>query len=79
MNGFFTGFKKGMQSFGNGITAIVNSVLLLIVYIVAVGPTSLVARLFGKRFLGLEKKGRESYWNDLNLGKKEKESYYRQF
>jgi hypothetical protein len=79
MKDFFTGFKKGMQSFGNGIAAIVNTTLLFVVYVVAVGPTSLVGRLFGKKFLSLEKKDRDSYWDDLNLGKKAKESYYRQF
>lgn len=77
---FFDGFQKGMKDFGSNINLIVNSILLLIVYLVGVGITSLLAKLSGKHFLerkiSLEKK---TYWSDLNLKKKELEKYYRQF
>ena len=75
---FFNGLKEGMKEFGQNITIIVNSILLGIVYIIGVGPTSIVAKIFGKKFLqnNLEE---NTYWTDLNLEKETKEKYYRQF
>ena len=71
---------EGFKGFSGIFTNIVNFLLLSIVYFVGIGPTSIVARIFGKRFLVLKKdRSRDSYWEDYNLGKKEKESYYRQF
>jgi hypothetical protein len=77
---FFRGFGRGMKDFGHNIAMIVNTVLLLIVYIVGVGLTSIVAKLAGKHFMDIDarKKGK-SYWSELNLGKKKTEEYYRQF
>lgn len=75
---FIAGFRIGMQEFGNKIATIINTILLLFVYLIAVGPTSLVARITGKRFLETKKK-KDSYWQDLSLGKQRKEEYYRQF
>ena len=66
-----------MKDFGEGISIVVNSVLLLIVYIIGIGITSIIARITGKDFL--DKKKENSYWSDLNLGKKPKEEYFRQF
>ena len=77
---FIKGFKKGMHDFGQVIALLINSALLLIVYIFAVGITSLFAKLSGKHFLGIKiSKLRETYWSELNLKKKPAESYYRQF
>ena len=76
---FMTGFKKGQRVFGETIGIIVNSVLLTIVYVSAVGLTSIAAKISGKHFLETkidEKSG--SYWTDLNLGKKPMEEYHRQ-
>ncbi len=70
-------FKKGMHNFAELVAVIVNSALLLLVYVVAVGPTSLVARLAGKKFLDTSKK--ESYWVKLDLKKRPIKEYYRQF
>ncbi|HZX45245.1 MAG TPA: hypothetical protein VFF28_06195 [Candidatus Nanoarchaeia archaeon] len=75
---FPKGFKKGMHSFGTNLSVIINSVLLTIVYFLGVGLTAIIAKLFGKHFMDMEKK-KESYWSDLNLGKKPIESHYRQF
>ncbi len=75
---FIKGIQKGFKDFGHNITVIVNSVLLTIVYFTAVGITSAIAKIAGKRFLDT-KLGKESYWEDLNLQKKEIDEYYRQF
>lgn len=77
---FFIGIKKGMNSFGSSISVIINSALLLAVYILGVGLTSIVAKLTGKHFLETKKsKEEKTYWTDLNLKKKNIEEYYRQF
>ena len=76
--GFIKGFKNGMQNFGKSIVTIINTILLLLVYILGVGLTALFAKITGKKFLETElKKG--SYWTSLNLKKKKTEDYYRQF
>jgi hypothetical protein len=77
---FFKGFKEGMHIFGQNIAILVNTILLLIVYLIGVGMTSLVAKISGKRFLDMRTdKNSSSYWKPLNLKKKKMEEYYRQF
>ena len=78
MNSFFRGWKEGMGQFGHKIAIIINTVLLFVVYIIGVGITAIIARLFGKRFLKT-RLGKKSYWNDLDLKKQDLEEYYRQF
>ncbi len=77
---FFSGFKKGFLNFGQNIGLIVNAVLLSFVYIVGVGLTSIAAKIIGKRFMqtNLEKE-KETYWEELNIKKREMEKYYKQF
>lgn len=77
---FFKGLKKGMGGFGFNIALIINTVLLTLVYIIGIGFTSVIAKIFKKHFLELKvSKNKESYWQDLNLKKKPIEEYYRQF
>ena len=75
---FFNGFQKGVKDFSNNISTIINSTLLLIVYLIGVGFTALFAKIFGKHFLDMKKK-KDSYWHNLNLKNKPIEKYYRQF
>lgn len=79
MNGFFQGFKKGFREFGLNLVLIINTLLLLIVYLSAVLVTSIIAKIAGKKFLEKKLSTQESYWSDLNLSKKPVEDYYRQF
>lgn len=80
MNKFFKGFKNGMEEFGHSISTIINSVLLSIVYLIGVGVTSIIAKVFGKHFLDRKISDKEkTYWSDFNLKKKPIEEYYRQF
>lgn len=80
MRDFLKGFKQGFKNFGYLITIIVNSILLLIVYCLGVGLTSLVAKIVGKNFLQLNLlKRKNTYWENLNLTKKKREEYLRQF
>jgi len=75
---FFNGFQKGVKGFSNNISTIINFFLLSIVYLIGVGATSIIAKIFGKHFLNMKRK-KCSYWHDLNLKKKPIEEYYRQF
>jgi len=70
--------KEGQKMFGDDIASIVNFFLLTFVYFLGVGITSIVAKISGKHFLEL-KRDKNSYWSELNLGKRKKEEYYRQF
>jgi len=83
MNQFFQflkGFKKGMHDFGQNVSLIINSILLLIVYIAGVGITFIFSKILHKHFLDLKiSKNHKTYWSDLNLNKKKIEEYYRQF
>jgi hypothetical protein len=78
MTNFIASFKKGMQGFGQTITTLVNSILLSAVYLVGVGITSIIAKVFRKKFFELKLKKQESYWVTIKQ-KENKENYYRQF
>ena len=79
VNNFFFGFKRGMHGFGQIIAGIINSILLLIVYFLGLGFTSIVAKLFKKRFIQKKFQNCNTYWTDLNLKDKPIEEYYHQF
>ena len=80
ISAFIKGFKKGMHDFGQNVAVIVNSILLLIVYFIGVGVTSIVAKIKGKKFFETKiSRSKKSYWSDLTLKKKPLEKYYRQF
>ena len=79
MKTFSDGLKEGMQLFGQGIATLVNTLLLTFVYVIGVGITALIAKLFRKQFLQLKLTQQDSYWTPLDLKKKPKEEYYRQF
>jgi len=75
----FESFKKGQKHFGEDIAVIINSILLSFVYVLGVGLTSIFAKIVGKHFLDLKTEEKDTYWSELNLGKKPMEEYYRQF
>jgi len=77
---FVNGLKKGQKKFGENIAAVVNLILLSVVYIIGVGLTSVFAKVAKKKFLELKiDEECKSYWADLDLTKKHLEEYYRQF
>ena len=70
--------RDGQKMFGDDISSIVNFLLLTFVYFLGVGITSVIAKISGKHFLEFKKEGK-SYWSELNLSKRKREEYYRQF
>ncbi len=74
---FFCGLKQGFRNFSHIITSIVNFVFLLIVYILGIGPVSIISKIRGKHFIDLKKSG--SSWVKRDLKKRPIEEYYRSF
>ena len=80
LKSLFKGFRKGQKLFGDTMLALPISIVLTFVYIVGVGLTSIIAKMFGKHFLDTKLDSRRrTYWEDLDLTTKKKEAYYRQF
>ena len=71
------GIIAGMNYFGETISVVINTVLLLFAYVVGVGMSFLSIRLTKKQPLDLNIR-KKSYWSKLNL-KKSIDEYYRQF
>ena len=76
---FWKDFIEGFGFYGKLISTIVNTVLLSLTYIIAVGLTALFAKLFKQHFMELKTNKEKTYWKELNLKKKPLEKYYRQF
>jgi hypothetical protein len=77
---FFNGIKSGMNSFAKDISIIINTILLLIVYLIAVGFTSVLSKIMGKNFLSLKPdKKRDSYWLLIKPKEVSHDDYYKQF
>ena len=80
LKSFFTGFFEGTKKFSSNINVIVNSLLLTIVYFTAVAATSILAKLLRKNFLDIDSsQKKDSYWQNLNLKKENRQKYYQQF
>ena len=75
-NTFFASFTVGMKLFGENIAVLVNTTLLVFVYFIGIGITSMVAKIMAKKFLLQSQK--KTYWQRASYSKK-KEDYYRQF
>jgi len=76
---FARGFATGFKTFGHSINGVVNFFLLSLVYLLGVGPTSIIGRLLGKRFLDLKADSGETYWVDNKVSKEDIENYHRMF
>ncbi len=80
MSTFTKSFADGFKQVGHCIGEIVNAALLLVVYLIGVGLTSIAAKLVRKRFLAtkIEPKSK-TYWKELGLKRQPIEEHYRQF
>ncbi|MBU0666431.1 MAG: hypothetical protein KKC26_03645 [Nanoarchaeota archaeon] len=71
-------FEK-IKTFGLFTSKIVNFILLSVVYLTGVFLTSVVGKIFGKKFLDCNKKESSSYWENYEMPKKNLERHYRMF
>jgi hypothetical protein len=77
---FIKDFKSGQKIFTDNLAAIVNSILLTLVYFLGIGLTSIFAKIFRKHFLDTcPDSSKDSYWTELNLDNQPINNYYRQF
>ena len=74
----FNSVKKILEPVGKVISAIVNFILLSVVYFIGIGLTSLIAKMFGKHFLELKPK-KASNWIEHKTAKEPIEKYYTMF
>jgi hypothetical protein len=61
---FFGGFKLGFTSFGHRVNSVVTAAVLVMVYVIGIGFTTLLGRIAGKKFMDMNPGG-ESYWTDV--------------
>ncbi|MFH1519607.1 MAG: hypothetical protein ABIE75_03445 [Candidatus Omnitrophota bacterium] len=72
--------QKILKSFFILINWIVTRLILSILFYFVITPTSILLKLFGKRFLDLRfDKGADSYWVLKEKGPGDKKSYQKQF
>lgn len=77
---YFGSFTKGMNEFNKDLIFIINSVVLLIVYVLFVGITSIIARVFKKHFLHLNISANiDTYWTSTKQNLDSSEDYFKQF
>ena len=72
---FLNGLKEGMLHFGSIIGAVVNTILLSVVYFVGVGISFILGKILNKSFLEKNFLKKKSYW----LSSSSKNNFYRQF
>lgn len=77
---FTKDFKKGAMNFGNDLSALINCVILLFLYILGIGFSAILARLLRKTFFETKpSKAKKTYWLDFESRSKDTENYYQQF
>jgi len=76
---FFIAVKDGLMAVSKFITSVVNFILLIPLFFIGVVLTSLLSKVFGKRYLALTLRKRKSYWVKKNLSTQKLEKYYRMF
>ncbi len=69
----------GAGRFFRGTASCNNFILLTVTYVLGIGLTSLFMRGKGRRADPRGAKAAESHWEELNLGKREADAYYRPF
>lgn len=80
LKNFFQDFLAGLKIFSANITCLVNTILLLIAYLIGIGLSFIIAKFINKHFLDLNiDKNKNTYWSDLNLTKKDLKNYLKQF
>ena len=80
MNRQVGAFRRGFAHCGRNVPTLINTALLSMVYALGVGPTALLARAAGKKFLQTDMPAdAKTWWDDLDLKTRPMEEYYRQF
>ena len=59
------GFKSGFKEFGHRMNSAITVIVLVPVYFIGIGFTSLIGKAAGKKFLNMNPQG-DSYWIDAH-------------
>ena len=78
MISFLRGFKEGFKEFGLRVNSAVTVFVMLFVYIIGIGLTSVFGKLSKKKFLDLNPQ-KDSYWIIVEDSEKTIEDYRRSF
>ena len=78
---FWKAFYLGMKKFGSTIVDIINFILLLPVYYIGIGISSIMAKILGKHFMDLSKPSKKvkSYWLDKKQKEIKIDDFYNEF
>lgn len=77
---FLKGIKEGQKMFTETISIIINTILLTFVYFFGVGITSIIGKIFNKKFLDKKINTKlETYWESPEKLQTKMEDYYKQF
>jgi hypothetical protein len=77
---FFKAFWHGMKRVGEGMTSVINFILLLPDYFIGVGITAIAAKISKKHFLDLKlEKKKKSYWKTYNLGTQKEDEHFKMY
>ena len=79
-NRFLEGFKEGATVTGRKINFLVTTLILSLVFLIGLGPSAVIAKLFRKKFFETKiSKDTSTYWSKLNLESEPIEEYYKQY
>jgi hypothetical protein len=76
---FFKGVQSGMKLFGECTSALVNAILLSVVYLVGIGLSRLLAPRSHREMMEPPSKRSRSYWRSMRAEKRSLDEHYRQF
>jgi hypothetical protein len=76
---FWTGFKRGLKFFLEDMASFNNFLLLTLTYFIGVGISSVLMKISTKSKSKSSKKIVNTYWDDIDIGAKNVDSYFRPF
>jgi hypothetical protein len=75
LKSIFNKIKKPFEIFGKFVAKTINFVALTFVYIIGIGPTAIIGKILGEKFLTLDFKNPS--WSEKDTKKENIEKYYR--
>ena len=63
-------FKSGFHAFGQSVNTVVSFIVMVFVYFIGIGATSVFGKIFRKRFLPIKCKNdpiHQTFWFDINV------------
>jgi len=74
-NELSNGMEQGSRDFAEKFSHAIGAIALSITYVLGVGTVFVLSRLFGKRFMEIRQKEKESYWVEKKESGKSEEMF----